>query len=177
MATEDRDAITAWAHGTAGRLLDAGSGPGHWSDAISAGGLRDVAGVDVSTQFAASAHERFPHVSFVVGDLAELPIATGSISGVLAWFSIIHTPPADVPQVLSEFARVLAPGGSLLLGFFDGEAREPFNHAVTTAYYWSAEALGDLLSPHAFVVERSGARQDPGARRQGHLVAQLLSAS
>jgi hypothetical protein len=60
-----------------------------------------------------------------------------------------------------------------LLGFFDGDAGAPFDHAVTTAYYWSAEVLGDLLADHGFVVERAGARQDPGARRQGDLIATL----
>ncbi|WP_067201498.1 hypothetical protein [Microbacterium sp. XT11] len=54
-------------------------------------------------------------------------------------------PPDDVPEVLAEFARVIAPGGSLLLGFFDGAPREPFAHAVAPAYFWSPEALGALL--------------------------------
>lgn len=171
MAPQDRATIDSWCGGTAGRILDAGSGPGHWSDVLSDGGRRDVVGIDASVRFVAAARGRFPHVGLLVGDLAALPIATESVGGILAWFSIIHTPPAGVPKILREFARVLVPGGSLLVGFFDGDAGAPFDHAVTTAYYWSAEALGELLSKEGFVVEAAAARQDPGVRKQGHLIA------
>jgi SAM-dependent methyltransferase len=173
MASHDRATIASWRDGISGRILDAGSGPGHWSDVLSACGRRDVVGIDASARFAASARQRFPHVGFLVGDLAALPIATGSVGGILAWFSIIHTAPTGVPGILREFARVLIPGRSLLLGFFDGDAGTPFDHAVTTAYYWSAEALGALLAQHGFVVERAAARQDLGVRKQGDLVATL----
>jgi len=172
MAAQDLATITAWRDATTGRLLDAGSGPGHWTDVLSAGG-REVVGVDASVRFVASARCRFPHVSAVVGDLAALPVRTGSVGGVLAWFSLIHTPPSGLPALVGELARVLEPGGSLLLGFFDGEPGRPFDHAVTTAHHWSADALGELLGPHGFVVVRAGARQDPDHRRQGDLEARL----
>lgn len=175
MAAQDVDTIVSWRDRIAGRILDAGCGPGHWSDLLSAGRRRDVVGVDASDRFASAARQRFPHVPFLVGDLGALPIATSSVGGILAWFSIIHTPPAGVPAVLREFARVLVPGQSLLLGFFDGDAGAPFDHAVTTAYYWSAEALGALLSQHGFVAERAASREDPGVRRQGDLIARLVS--
>jgi SAM-dependent methyltransferase len=173
MASTDRATIQRWRDSIAGRILDAGCGPGHWSDVLSDGGGRQVVGVDASARFIASAQQRFPHVGLLLGDLAALPIATGSVGGILSWFSIIHTAPTEVPAILREFARVLTPGRSLLLGFFDGDAGAPFDHAVTTAYYWSAEALAELLAPHGFVVERAAARQDPGVRRQGELVATL----
>src|SRR5262245_39533310 len=110
MAPRDLATIAAWRDRTAGRILDAGSGPGHWSDVLSAGGPRGVVGIDASPRFALSARQRFPHVGFVVGDLGALPVASGSVGGILAWFSIIHTPPAVVPSILGEFARVLVPG-------------------------------------------------------------------
>lgn len=172
MAARDRATIESWRDRTAGRVLDAGSGPGHWSDVLAAGG-REVVGVDASVRFAASARRRFPSPGFVVADLAALPLAPASVGGVLAWFSIIHTPPAGVPAILGELARVLVPGGSLLLGYFDGEPGVAFDHAVVTAYYWSAEALAELLQPHGFVVETASARQDPGSRSQGDLIATL----
>ncbi|ROR91959.1 class I SAM-dependent methyltransferase [Nocardioides aurantiacus] len=175
MAPQDRSTIATWRDATTGRLLDAGSGPGHWTDVLSDGGRREVLGVDGTPRFAASARQRFPHLHLAVADLAALPVATASVGGVLAWFSVIHTPPASVPATLSELARVLAPGGSLLLGFFDGEAGVPFEHTVLTAYHWSADALGVLLAEAGFVVERTASRQDPGARRQGELVARRAS--
>jgi SAM-dependent methyltransferase len=171
LAPADRATIERGGTGVRGRILDAGCGPGHWADLLSAG--RDVVGVDGSAGFLASARRRFPHVPVVAGDLAALPLASASVGGVLAWYSIIHTAPAALPTVLGELARVLRPGGSLLLGFFDGEPGVPFDHAVTTAYYWSAAALAELLAAHRLVVTRSASRQDPGVRRQGELVASL----
>jgi SAM-dependent methyltransferase len=173
MASRDRETICSWRDGVTGRILDAGSGPGHWSDVLSMGGRRHVIGMDASPRFAASARERFPHVGFVVGDLRALPLATESVGGILAWFSIIHTAPTGLPAIVDELARVLVPGGSVLVGFFDGEAGEAFDHTVVTAYYWSAEALGGLLVGRGFAVERCESRQDPGVRRQGSLTATL----
>jgi ubiquinone/menaquinone biosynthesis C-methylase UbiE len=172
LADRDRETITTWRDTTTGRLLDAGCGPGHWSAELACGGVRDVVGLDASAEFVTAARARFPDIAFSRSDLASIPLEDDSIGGILAWYSIIHTPPADLPTVLGEFARVLAPGGSALIGYFDGEPGEAFDHAVHTAYYWSAEALADLLAPHGLVVERASARQDPGARRrQGDLVA------
>lgn len=172
MAPQDRSTIQTWRDATTGRILDAGSGPGHWTDELSDGGRREVLGVDATPRFVASARQRFPDVPFAVGDLTALPVATASVGGVLAWYSVIHTPPAGVPAVLAEVARVLVPGGSLLLGFFDGDAGVPFDHTVVTAHHWSADALGVLLADHGFVVERAASRQDPDARRRhGELVA------
>jgi SAM-dependent methyltransferase len=172
MAPQDRVTITDWARATPGLLLDAGCGPGHWTEVLA--GCGPALGVDASAAFLASACERFPGVPFVLGDLAALPLADDSVGGVLAWFSLIHVPPASLDVLVAELARVLVPGGSLLLGFFDGEPEQAFDHAVTTAYWWSTPALTEILAPHGFTVERSGARQDPGAkRRQGDLTARL----
>lgn len=172
MAAHDRATIEAWRDSSSGILLDAGCGPGHWTDVLADRGHREVIGIDGSARFLESARRRFPHSTFVAGDLGALPLATGSVRGILAWYSIIHTAPSDLPGVLGEFARVLVPGGSLLLGHFEGDAGTPFDHAVTTAYFWSAEALTELLAPCGLVVERSASRQDPEAkRRHGELVA------
>jgi SAM-dependent methyltransferase len=145
MDAADRVLIADWRDATEGPLLDAGCGPGLWTDVLHDGG-RDVMGVD------------YPHLKFEVGGFRELPVAAGSLGGILAWYSLIHTPPAEIPAVLREFARALSPGASLLIGFFDGPPREPFPHAVTEAYFWSTEALGELLEAAGFVVSSSEQR-------------------
>ncbi|GGU15377.1 class I SAM-dependent methyltransferase [Nocardioides albus] len=176
LAEQDRKTITTWRDTTTGRLLDAGCGPGHWSEELVSSGVRDVVGLDASTEFVTAARERFPSVAFQQADLAAIPLENRSVGGILAWYSIIHTPPADLPKILSEFSRVLEPGGSALIGYFDGEPGEAFDHAVHTAYYWSAEALEELLAEHGFVVEQASARQEPDARRRlGDLVARLIA--
>ncbi|WP_194763588.1 class I SAM-dependent methyltransferase [Microbacterium sp. UFMG61] len=144
MDARDAASIARWRDDTQGLLLDAGCGPGHWT-AFLARGDREVRGVDLSAELIETARRRHPGITFDLGSFRDLQVERGSVGGILAWYSLIHTAPEDVPEILDEFARVLAPGGSLLLGFFDGEPREPFAHAVAPAYFWSAESLGALL--------------------------------
>lgn len=174
MDPRDIATIQGWRDRTSGPVLDAGCGPGHWTAFLAEGG-REVHGVDLSTEFVTVARSRYPGIRFDTGSFHELPVADSSLGGILAWYSLIHTQPAEVPHVLAEFARVLRPGGTILLGFFDGEPREPFTHAVVTAYFWSAEALGELLRDAGFTVERSEHRHrtphEASARAHGAILA------
>lgn len=174
MDARDAAVIGAWRDAASGLLLDAGCGPGHWTELLSLG-ERVAQGIDLSEEFIATARKRHPGISFVVGSFRDLPFAAGSVGGILAWYSLIHTSPADIPRILEEFARMLAPGGSILIGFFDGEPREPFAHAVAPAYFWSADALAGLLANAGFEVVSSDTRgREPGeisARPHGSLEA------
>lgn len=174
MDARDAAVIAAWRDSTSGLLLDAGCGPGHWTELLSRGG-REVRGIDLSGQFIATAKNRHPGIAFEVGSFRELPFEAGAVGGILAWYSLIHTPPADLPAIFEEFARVLAPGGSILIGFFDGEPREQFAHAVAPACFWSADALAELLSEAGFTVvstETRGREQgEVSTRPHGSLVA------
>ncbi|MBT2486856.1 MULTISPECIES: class I SAM-dependent methyltransferase [unclassified Microbacterium] len=174
MDERDRETIRRWRDETPGLLLDAGCGPGHWTGFLS-GDHREVVGVDISGEFVRSARRTHPELRFEQVSFRELPFEDASVGGILAWYSLIHTRPADVPAVLTEFARVLTPEGALLLGFFEGRPREPFDHQVTTAYYWSADALAELLADAGFEVtsreERRRRAGEPSARPHGALVA------
>lgn len=157
LADADREEIGGWADGVAGRILDAGCGPGLWTHFLHDRGL-DVLGIDASARFIAHARTEYPHLEFMHGSFADLPLGDSSLGGILAWYSLIHIAPAELRAVLAEFARVLTPGGSILIGFFDGTPREPFAHAVTTAYFWSVEALTVLLDAAGFTVIASARR-------------------
>ncbi|MFD1084670.1 class I SAM-dependent methyltransferase [Micromonospora andamanensis] len=52
---------------------------------------------------------------------AGLDLVDDHLTGLLAWFSLIHVPDDEIPAVLAEFRRVLRPGGVLLLGFHAGD--------------------------------------------------------
>jgi SAM-dependent methyltransferase len=47
--------------------------------------------------------------------MSRLPVASDTVDGVVALWSLIHVPLAEHPAVIDEFARVLRPGGGLLL--------------------------------------------------------------
>lgn len=196
MDAADRALIASWRDSTSGTLLDAGSGPGMWTRFLSGGiggevgasvgesidrgagagaTVREAWGLDITEAFVASARVRFPDTRFEVGSFREIPAADASLGGILAWYSLIHTRPEDVPAALGEFARVLAPGGSLLLGYFDGDAGEPFAHRIATAYFWSADALGELLVEAGFVMVATERRErrpgEPSSRTHGAITA------
>ena len=159
----DRRCIERWAEQISGRVVDAGCGPGHWTDFLHKRGI-DISGIDLVPEFIENARIRFPEISFEVSSLRALHIAEGSLDGVLAWYSLIHLPPAELPQVLSELYRVLTSQGHLLLGFFEGESAEPIDHAVTKAYYWSVDRMSSLLQDAGFDVIKVETRQDLGSR-------------
>jgi SAM-dependent methyltransferase len=101
------------------RVLDAGCGAGRMSRYLADRGCR-VEGVDLSPGMIAMARRDHPGLPFSVASLTGLPFADGTFAGVLLWYSIIHTPPAGQARVFAEAARVLRPGGHLLVGFQDG---------------------------------------------------------
>lgn len=159
----DQYRIGRWADQIGGSVLDAGCGPGHWTDFLHRRGV-DISGIDLVAEFVDGARRRFPEVTYQVSSLRHIDAADGSLKGVLAWYSLIHVPPAELPTILSEFSRVLAPQGHLLIGFFEGASEEPFDHAITTAYYQSVEQMTSLLRNAGFEVNDVETRQDSGSR-------------
>lgn len=172
MSAVDRHAIAAWARQVDGRIIDAGCGPGHWSAYLRDLGA-EIEGVDMVPAFIESARSRFPDTTFNLGELNPLPAESASLGGILAWYSVIHVSPALVPATIQEFARCLASGGKLLLGFFEGQHAEAFDHAVTTAYFWSVDEMTRVLADAGFEVTEVQTRIDPGARPHAAITAQL----
>lgn len=131
-----------------GQVADLGCGPGHITAHLDKLGL-PVFGVDASAAMIKLARNAYPGLRFDTGSMAALNIADGLLGGVLSRWSIIHTPPQELPVILAEFHRVLAPGGHLLVGFSasDDPSRptQAFDHAVATAYRWSPDHLAAML--------------------------------
>jgi ubiquinone/menaquinone biosynthesis C-methylase UbiE len=101
---------------TVTRVADVGCGPGRVAAFMADHGL-DVVGVDVSQAMLAVASTAHPNIDFVEGQLDALPIDTGALAGAVCWYSIIYTPLDRLDDVFGELARVLVPGGHLLLAF------------------------------------------------------------
>ncbi|WP_138735540.1 class I SAM-dependent DNA methyltransferase [Modestobacter excelsi] len=159
---------------SAGPVLDLGCGPGHLSGFLGRTGA-DVTGIDLVPEFIAHARRSHPAVRFELGSLAELARPDASVAGVLAWFSLIHLAPGELDGVLAEVRRVLAPGGALVVGFFDGPVCEPFAHRVVEAHRWPAEELARRLGEAGLAeVERVHRPQDGDRRRYAVLAARAV---
>ncbi|MEU1500019.1 methyltransferase domain-containing protein [Streptomyces sp. NPDC005732] len=131
-----------------GRVADLGCGPGHVTAHLDGLGLAAF-GVDASPAMIELARQAYPELRFDVGSMTALDLPDGTLDGVLSRWSVIHTPPRELPAILAEFHRVLAPGGHLLAGFSatDGPSHltQVFDHAVAPAYRWWPDHLAGLL--------------------------------
>jgi hypothetical protein len=73
--------------------------------------------------------------------------------------------------VFSGFRRALAPGGTLVVGFFDGPGIAPFDHKVTTAYYWPADEMSRRLARAGFTEIERLRRPEDGTHRAHAAIA------
>lgn len=156
-----------------GPVVELGCGPGRVAAYLAARGL-DISGTDISARMIEVARREYPGLRFEVGSLAEPPAAPGTLAGIVAWYSLIHTAPQQVPDILDGFHRALRPGGHLLLAFQgadDGVVE--FDHRVVRAYRWSPDRLGELARDAGFTVKtRMVCAPDPDDRfDQGYLLA------
>lgn len=142
------------------RLGDLGCGPGFEARYLAELGA-EVIGIDLSPAMIGEAERRHAGttgLSFAVGSLLSLPLSDRALDGGCAIYSIIHLPPEDRPRAYGELARVIRPGGPLLLsvhvsaeGFAPGSCRqleEWWGHRVRLAGYFldPDEVLGGLVS-------------------------------
>ena len=72
--------------------------------------------------------------------MTNLPVDDCSLNAVVLWYSIIHTPPALLPDVWNELARGVVPGGWVLLGFQEGDNDEvsrenAYGSSATVTWY------------------------------------------
>lgn len=116
----ERATLALFASVVDGPVLDVGCGTGLATAQLHGLGV-PVSGVDLSPGMLAEARKLLPEVDFEVASMLALPHADAAYGGVMAWYSTIHVPDDLLPTALSELARVLRPGGYLLLAFQVGD--------------------------------------------------------
>ena len=153
-----------------GPVLDLGCGPGHLTGFLHASGC-EVTGIDLVPEFIAHARRAHPEVSFEVGTFTDMVRPDASVAGVLAWYSLIHLEPEQLDDALVGIRRLVAPGGVLVVGFFEGPVCEPFEHKVTTAYRWPVDEVADRMATAGFVETERSQRAQEGERRPHAVLA------
>lgn len=179
----DRALLAAFAELVKGsglsRVCDAGCGPGRAAAHLAAFGL-SVVGVDLSPGMIEVARQTHPTLRFEVGTITALGHPDRAFGGVVAWYSIIHTPPEDLPGVFAECRRVLAPGGYVLLAFQMGEGErvhrtEAYGNAVPLDNYrHSLDIVAAMLEKAGLTVHARASRepiQGVEKTRQGFAIA------
>ncbi|MGW6144521.1 class I SAM-dependent methyltransferase [Streptomyces sp. NPDC055140] len=103
-----------------GPVVDVGCGTGRITGHLRKLGL-DAFGIDLSPGMIDVARADHPGVRFDLGSMTDLTLADASVTGLVAWYSLIHIPDDDISSVLTHFRRVLRTGGPLLLSFHVGD--------------------------------------------------------
>ena len=95
-----------------GTALDAACGTGRHAEYLGSLG-HTVIGVDSSPEMLAIARAKIPGGEFREGDLHDLPVPDQHVDVVVCALALTHVP--ELAPVLTEFVRVLRPGGHLVI--------------------------------------------------------------
>ncbi|BCJ54317.1 hypothetical protein Asp14428_57920 [Actinoplanes sp. NBRC 14428] len=156
-----------------GTVLDVGCGPGHLTAYLRSLNV-DAIGIDLVPEFIAHAKATHPTGTYHIGTMQSLDAADNSIAGILASYSLIHIPPQDLDEVLTELRRVLKPAGKLVAGLFDADDRtEPFDHKVARAYRWPIGEFSQRLAEAGFTEVEHERRPGSATHRPVAMIAAL----
>lgn len=136
---------------------DIGCGPGRITNHLASLGV-PVFGLDLSSRMIEVARRDYPTLTFEQGSMESLDLADESLAGVVAWYSIIHTPPERLPGVFAEFSRVLIAGGLMLLAFQTGDEprhiQRAYGHDISLdAYRLAPDSIQSKLRQVGLVEE------------------------
>jgi len=140
-----------------GPVCDLGCGPGHVARYLHEHGVR-VEGVDLSPAMIAHARQLNPGIDFTQGDLLALEVGDAMWGGIVAFYSLIHVPRADLGTAMRELKRVLRPGGVLLLAFHCGDETihldEWWGQPVSLdTFFFRADEMQGYVQAAGFVIE------------------------
>ena len=136
----DRELLSSFSRNfnTSSKIYDMGCGPtGHIGKFLFDQGY-DVTGIDISKNCVAIASDYSPEMKFRQMDMSKLTIEDQSIDGIIAYYSIIHTPKCHVSKYFAEFRRTLVRGGKLLVSVKSGNEEgyvENFLECDTSIYF------------------------------------------
>jgi SAM-dependent methyltransferase len=161
----DREILTRFATATrrgsqtGHPVCDLGCGPGHIGAFLAARGV-DAVGLDLSAGMVAQARLSYPEMAFTEGNMTSLDLPDDSFTGIVCFYALIHVPRSQVPAALREMARVLVPGGSLLVAVHGGRGTLHADEMVgqpadLDATLFSLAELCDLMHHAGFSIVES----------------------
>jgi demethylmenaquinone methyltransferase / 2-methoxy-6-polyprenyl-1,4-benzoquinol methylase len=130
------------------RVLDVASGPGNVARELVRLGAEEVVALDLSfNMLAHGALEPDPRIRWVNGDALALPFADGAFDAVTVSFGLRNVP--DPRAALAEFARVVRPGGRLVVCEFAAPTAPAFRALYTRYLVGLLPRLARLVSSSA----------------------------
>jgi demethylmenaquinone methyltransferase/2-methoxy-6-polyprenyl-1,4-benzoquinol methylase len=154
------------------RVLDLAAGTGVSTAELRRSGANAIA-CDFSLGMlrAGRANKRRRRVPFVAGDALHLPFADGAFDAATISFGLRNV--ADVPRALGELARVVRPGGRLVICEFSRPVWRPFRFVylkyLMRALPWIARRVAS--NPEAYVYLAESIRVWPPQEDLARLIA------
>jgi SAM-dependent methyltransferase len=149
------DGFAEFCRAVGGPVYDLGCGPGHATRYLAGRGV-EARGIDLAPEMIRIARAQNPTLTFAVGSMTALEAPDASWAGAAALYVITHLERDERRRAFREIARVLRPGGWLLLAFHISSADHPMgstlhletwfdaNVDLTTYFLDPDEVLGDL---------------------------------
>lgn len=128
-------------------VLDVGTGSGRDLARLRAAGMAAV-GVDLSAGMLRNATRHGPVAQ---ADMRALPWPDATVDGILSAASLLHLPADAGAETVAEFARVLRPGGTLVVSVVEGDGVRTSGDGRFFQHYRAAE-LDQLLARAGFDV-------------------------
>ncbi len=143
----------ALAYGKGKTVLDVACGTGYGT-AILASAAGSVVGIDLDRETIAYARENYPHpkVTYLLGDILQLPLPDESVEVVACFETIEHV--VDDRKCLQELRRVLQPGGICLLStpnravFSPGKTLSDQPHNIFHCREYTLDEFRDLVQQY-----------------------------
>ncbi len=160
--------------------LDVGSGTGRFTPAL-ARTFGPVTGIEPSVRMreVAQAHSRHPEARYLAGSAEDLPVPSSSADYALMFLSWHHV--QDQPEAIRELARVLRPGGRLLLraNFSDHHPRPwwlayfPRGYEADAALFQPLHEVIAMFSAAGWRVVDFSTVAEPSAGTRGEMLDRL----
>ena len=160
--------------------LDVGSGTGRFTPAL-ARAFGPVTGVEPSVRMReiAQAQSQHPGVRYLAGSAEDMPVPSGSADYALMFLSWHHV--QDKPRAARELARVLRPGGRLLLraNFSDHHPRPwwlehfPRGFEVDASLFQPLHEVIAMFTSAGWRVASFGTVTEPSSGTRGDMLERL----
>ena len=150
--------------GRGARVCDVGCGPcAHVTRYLADQGL-DMVGIDLSAVCVALARREQPSLQFFRMDMGTMAFREDSFDGLVAYYALHYQPKSTLDAVIREFARILRPGGKLLVvvkeGNGEGWIPDPLGSGQQV--FWCAftpSEVQSLLANNGFQIVSSDVRE------------------
>lgn len=140
-----------------GKIADLGCGCGQTTKFLRDSGIRELVGIDLSSEMIKMASSLNSDIDFEVGNILELNKNENSFGAILAFYAIVHFDYGELNKAFAEIYRVLKTSGQFLFSFHVGKEETTLNEFLeqkvnVTFYFFEVEKVLELLKNQGFKI-------------------------